>query len=285
MNTSPLNFFTHTNPGVEATRVHTLEECSTILDVFQRHGHSEIDTALIYGEGSSEQYLGQLKWQERGLVMETKFSPKLKASRLDLAPEIKVTHGPEHLRTALKKSLESLKTDKIDMWYLHAPERSTPFETTLREINNLYKEGYFKRFGISNYASWEVAQMCEICDRNGWVKPAVYQGLYNAFHRAVEPELIPCLRYYGIALYAFNPLAGGYLTSRYTRNMLTEDTGIEEGSRFDPKRKQAQNYRLRYFNKEYFDALDTLRSVRNPELLSLCPYNADFDILAGSEEA
>ncbi|PVH72723.1 Aldo/keto reductase [Cadophora sp. DSE1049] len=263
MTTVPIVFgaMTFGTKGVEAARIHTLEECSGVLDVFQKHGHSEIDTALIYGEGSSEQYLGQLKWQERGLVMETKFSPLLKASRLDLAPDVKVTHGPEHLRIALKKSLEALKTDKIDMWYLHAPERSTPFETTLREINNLYKEGYFKRFGISNYASWEVAQMCEICDRNGWVKPTVYQGLYNAFHRAVEPELIPCLRHYGIALYAFNPLAGGYLTSRYTRNMLDEDTGIEEGSRFDPKRKQAQNYRLRYFNKEYFDALDILRSV------------------------
>ncbi|KAH7318961.1 NADP-dependent oxidoreductase domain-containing protein [Rhexocercosporidium sp. MPI-PUGE-AT-0058] len=230
--------------GVEATCVHTLEECSMILDVFQKHGHLEIDTALIYGEGSSEQYLGQLNWQDRGFIIETKFSPKLKASRHGLAPDVKVTHGPEHLRIALRKSLESLKTEKIDMWYLHAPERSTPFETTLRKINNLY-----------------MAQMCEICDQNGWIKPAVYQGLYNAFHRAIEPELIPYLRYYGIALYAFNPLAGGYLTSRYVRNMLTEDTGIGEGSRFDPKRKQAQNYRLRSFNNKYFDALDILRDV------------------------
>jgi aflatoxin B1 aldehyde reductase len=161
----------------------------------------------------------------------------------------------------LKKSLESLKTDKIDMWYLHAPDRSVPYETTLREINNLHKEGYFRRFGISNYAAWEVVQIWEICDRNGWIKPVVYQGVYNALQRSVEPELFPALRKYGIAFFAFNPLAGGYLTSRYTRDQLTSDTGIEDGSRFDPKRNQGQNYRRRYWNEKYFDALDILRPV------------------------
>lgn len=140
--------------GAEQARVHTLEECGSILDVFQKYGHSEIDTAIVYGGGSSEQYLGQLHWQDRGIVMDTKFSPR---PNLGLGPDVKTTHSPEHLRFALMKSLESLKAEKIDMWYLHAPERSTPYEVTLREVNNLHKEGYFRRFGISNYAAWEVA--------------------------------------------------------------------------------------------------------------------------------
>jgi len=57
----------------------------------------------------------------------------------------------------------------------------------------------------------------------------VYQGVYNALHRGVEPELFPCLRRYGVAFFAFNPLAGGYLTSRYTRDMLGADVELEEG--------------------------------------------------------
>jgi aflatoxin B1 aldehyde reductase len=77
----------------------------------------------------------------------------------------------------------------------------------------------------------------------------------------VEPELFPCLRKYGVAFYAFNPLAGGYLTSRYTREMLSGDKGIEDGSRFDQKKRQGQNYRRRYWNETYFDALDILRPV------------------------
>lgn len=193
--------------------------------------------------------------------MDTKFSP-----RANLYPGVQTTHRPEHLREALNRSLKSLQTDKIDMWYLHSPDRSTPFEVTMKEVNNLHKEGYFRRFGISNYAAWEVAQICEICDRNGWIKPTAYQGVYNALHRAVEPELFPCLRHYGISFYEFNPLGGGYLTGRYHRN--TTDQELEEGSRFDPNRRQGQNYRRRYWNDAYFDALDILRPVAKKHGLS-----------------
>ena len=91
------------------------------------------------------------------------------------------------------------------MWYLHGPDRTTPYEETLRAVNELYKEGKFKRFGISNYVSWEVAEIVGICRSNGWVQPTAYQGLYNAIQRKVEPELFPCLRKFGIAFYEFNP--------------------------------------------------------------------------------
>ena len=91
------------------------------------------------------------------------------------------------------------------MWYLHGPDRTTPYEETLRAVNELYKEGKFKRFGISNYMSWEVAEIVGICRANGWVQPTVYQGIYNAIQRKVEPELFPCLRKFGIAFYEFNP--------------------------------------------------------------------------------
>jgi len=84
--------------------------------------------------------------------------------------------------------------------------------------------------------------------------------VYNALHRSVEPELFPCLRHYGLAFYNYNPLAGGYLTSRYHRSSDQEST-VEAGSRFDPKKWQGQMYRGRYWNDRYFDALDLLRPV------------------------
>ena len=236
-----------------------MEEAGRILDVFQKYGHDEIDTAIVYGGGSSEQVLGKLLSSgpetRRQLIIDTKFSP-----RTPLFPNVQTTHSPEHLREALKRSLISLKTDKVDMWYLHAPDRTTPYETTLREVNNLYKEGLFNRFGISNYAAWEVAQIVEICDKNGWIKPTAYQGVYNALHRLVEPELFPCLRHYGMSFYEFNPLAGGFLTDRYTR-ASQPGSDIEAGSRFDPNRKQGQSYRGRYWNDSYFDALEILRAA------------------------
>ena len=245
-------------PGQEQVRVTDLKDANAILDIFQKHGHNEIDTARFYGGGTSESMLLDLDWQKRGLVMDTKYYPT--AGRNMPArdgPPGGWTHSPEHLRENLKRSMDALKTDKLDMWYLHGPDRTTPYAVTMKTVDELYREGKFKRFAVSNYMAWEVAQICELCEANGWVKPSVYQGVYNALHRSVEPELFPCLRHYGIAFYNYNPLAGGYLTSRYHRN----DKDVEEGSRFDPNRWQGRSYRGRYWHDEYFDALDLLRPI------------------------
>jgi aflatoxin B1 aldehyde reductase len=198
--------------------------------------------------------LADLKWQERNLIMDTKLYPN--AGRpMDKGEQY--THKPEDVRRGLLQSLKALKCEKIDMFYLHGPDRKTPFEDTLREVNELYKEGRFSRFGISNYMSWEVAQICEICERNEWIKPTVYQGIYHVLQRSIEGELFPCLRHYGISLYAFQPLAGGFLTGRYTR----DQNEFEPGSRFDPKIPQGKLHHGRYWNEKYFDALDIIRAA------------------------
>ncbi|KAE8448757.1 hypothetical protein EG329_008973 [Mollisiaceae sp. DMI_Dod_QoI] len=268
-----LGAMTFGREGTEQARVVTLEDCAAILDIFQAHGHNEVDTARFYAEGSSEEFLGNLDWKKRGIVMDTKyFNREYSADpsscnadpigelqkSITNAPEGGWTHSPEHLRQNLMNSLKALKTNKVDMWYLHGPDRTTPYEVTLKAVNDLHKEGFFTRFGISNYMAWEVAQICEICKTNNYIMPSVYQGVYNALHRAVEPELFPCLRHYGMAFYNFNPLAGGYLTSRYTRET---DDNVEQGSRFDPNLWQGKMYRMRYWSDPYFDALDILRPV------------------------
>lgn len=76
-----------------------------------------------------------------------------------------------------------LPYSSVDIFYLHAPDRSTPYEVALKGINELYKEGKFKRFGLSNFPSYEVAEIVEICKANGYVLPTVYQGMYNAIAR------------------------------------------------------------------------------------------------------
>lgn len=93
-------------------------------------------------------------------------------------------------------------SSQVELFYLHGPDRSTPYEVTLKAVNDLYKEGRFRRFGISNYMScvvsplvlhddrangipdrWEVAEIVQICKANDYVQPTVYQGIYNAVHR------------------------------------------------------------------------------------------------------
>lgn len=251
--------------GTEGARVHTAEEVGKILDVFQAHGHYELDSARTYAGGTSEEILGEVGWQQRGLVMDTKLYPNAASTRWTQPGANCISHSPEDLRKYLDVSLKALKTDSIDMWYLHGPDRTTPYEVTLKAVNDLYKEGKFKRFGISNYMSWEVAEIVSICKANGYIMPSAYQGIYNAIHRKVEPELFPCLRKFGIAFYEFNPLGGGFFTGRY-RSMQDE---VEPGSRFDPNKGQGRNYRARYWNETYFQALGLIEEVAKKHSLTL----------------
>jgi aflatoxin B1 aldehyde reductase len=203
--------------------------------------------------------LGAIGWQERGLKIDTKVFPT-KGKGMGWLTSEEFTHSPADLRKSLNNSLAALKTNKVHIFYLHAPDRSVPYEDTLREVNNIHIEGLFERFGLSNYPAWEVAQICEICKRNGWVMPTVYQGIYNAHQRVVEPELIPCLRAYGLSFYVYSPLAGGFLTSRYTR----DQTVFDDGDRFDPDRPSSKVSRGRYWNEPSFKALDLLRPAIAP---------------------
>ncbi|KAF2476183.1 Aldo/keto reductase [Lindgomyces ingoldianus] len=239
--------------GIEQVRVSDLNIANAIVDTFQQHGHSEIDTSRFYGDGSSEEYIAAMGWKKRGLVVDTKFFPNTQGMWGRRKTQLVVAD----MRQALEESLKALKTNSVDLWYLHSPDRTVKIEDTLKSVNELHKEGKFNRWGLSNFMSWEVAAICEICEKEGYPKPSAYQGVYNALHRTVEHELFPCLRKYGIQFYAYNPLAGGYLTNRYHRDI--QDSEIEKGSRFDPKHIQGQMYRARYWHNEFFDALEILR--------------------------
>lgn len=112
-------------------------------------------------------------------------------------------------------SLERMKQKSIDLLYLHVPDWNTPILETLTAINDLYKEGKFKRFGLSNYASYQVMEIYYLCKEKAFVLPTVYQGMYNGITRDVETELFGCLRYLGIKFYSYNILAGGILSGKH----------------------------------------------------------------------
>ncbi|KAF8160587.1 Aldo/keto reductase [Pholiota molesta] len=245
-------------PGKEGARVHDIREVEAILDAFRAHGHTEIDTARTYTGGTSETYLGQIDLLSKGFKIETKLAP-----RKNLAEPI--NHDAEGLRRHLFKSLKALNVKSLEMWYLHAPDHTVPYEITFKAVNDLYNEGYFKRLGISNYSSWEVAEIVGICKINGYIQPTAYQGIYNAIHRTVEPELLPCLRKFGISFYEFNPLGGGFFTGRYN----SIDDIPEAGSRFDPDKQQGKNYRNRYWKEPYFKALADIRAAAEKHNLTL----------------
>ena len=98
------------------------------------------------------------------------------------------SNSPEGIRTDLEESLRLLNTDTVDIFYLHAPDRAVPFKQTLSAVNELYKKGKFKQFGISNFTAFEVAEIVMTCKANGWVRPTIYQAMYNAIS---EFALVP----------------------------------------------------------------------------------------------
>jgi aflatoxin B1 aldehyde reductase len=112
-------------------------------------------------------------------------------------------HSRDAIAASIEKSLEDLGVDSVETMFLHVPERETPWEETLKAIDEAHAKGKFKKFGLSNYRADEVKGIIEVCEREGFLKPSVYEGHYNAVVRGVEEDLIPLLRKHDIAFWAF----------------------------------------------------------------------------------
>ncbi|KAF9319587.1 hypothetical protein BG003_008694 [Podila horticola] len=245
-------------PEGGGARVKTLPAAQEIISTFKQYGYTHLDTARIYTDGNTEKMMGQLDLT--GLTVDTKCFP-LQLGGL----------ARDRVRHSLEASLAALQTDKVQVFYLHAPDYATPIAETLAAVQELYLEGKFVEFGLSNYAAWQVAQIYFLCKQLGYVLPTVYQGMYNMLTRHIEPELFACLDELGIRFYAYNPLCGGVLTGVY-------DFGgkVEEGSRFDPEAKQGARYRERYWKKEYFEAVKILKQVCQPHGLTMIQVAFDW---------
>jgi len=236
--------------GKSGVRMSDRHECQEILDTFFKYGN-ELDTARAYGDGTTEQFLAELDLKDA--TIDTK-----------VYPDNPGDHAPEALRSAFLTSLRSLNRPKARVFYLHAPDRSVAFEDTLREVNELYKEGLFEILGLSNFAAWEAAEVITICKSNGWVQPKIYQVMYNAITREMEPELLPCCRKFGLRIVVYNPLAGGFFAGK-----VTSLSDCIEG-RFDPNSgDMGVLYRARYLNDGYFEALRLLKEVADKHSLRL----------------
>ena len=153
-------------------RITSLDGYNKCLDYFQSQGYNEVDTARTYIGGKQEAFTAEAHWKERGLTLATKCYPRDPG-----------THRPEVLRQNLETSLKELKTDCVDIFYLHAADRSVPFEETLEECDKLHKEGKFVQLGLSNFTAFEVAEIVILCRERGWVRPTIYQGMYNVISK------------------------------------------------------------------------------------------------------
>ena len=217
----------------------TVEE---FVNNFLNAGYDELDTAYVYNNGDCERLLGEALGNiERPYKIATKINPRI-TGRLDGDAAYK----------QLNESLQRMHLKSVDTVFLHFPDPATPAISVLTAMQDLYEQGKFKNLGLSNFPAWMVADVWHICDKNNWVKPTVYEGIYNPLTRKAETELNAALNNFGIRFYAYNPLAGGLLTGRYSGF----DTAPTDG-RFTHR----PNYQNRYWKKSYFDAVNLIKEA------------------------
>ncbi len=194
------------------------DEARRILDTYVDRGGNFIDTANQYTNGSSEKLVGELTADRRErLVLATKYT--LTARPGD--PNSGGNHRKSMVRS-VETSLSRLRSDYIDLLYLHAWDGTTPVEEILRAMDDLVRAGKVLYVGISDTPAWQVSRMQAIADLRGWSPLVALQIEYSLIERTVERELIPMAREMGLGVIPWSPLGSGVLTGKYSEADLEE---------------------------------------------------------------
>ena len=172
-------------------------------------GINFLDTADAYNGGRSEEVVGQaIAARRHDWVVATKIANKVGGPNEGGLSRKWVVQGTE-------ACLRRLGTDFVDILYLHKEDHGTPLETTVRAVADLVRAGKIRHFGVSNYRSWRIAEICRLCDAAGIDRPVVSQPYYNAMNRQPEVEQLPAAAHFGLGIFPYSPLARGVLTAKY----------------------------------------------------------------------
>jgi aryl-alcohol dehydrogenase-like predicted oxidoreductase len=202
-----------------------------VIDAALDLGVNFIDTADVYTGSDSETTLGHaLKGRWDKFVLATKVY-------------FKVGDGPNdygasryHIMNGVEASLRRLQSDHIDLYQMHRWDPLTPIEETMRALDDLVSSGKVRYIGASAYAAWQLAQANLLAEMRGWSRFVTVQSHYHMLEREVEKEVIPYCQANNVGFIPYFPLAGGFLTGKYTR-----EAGAPEGSRGESS-QYVQNY-------------------------------------------
>jgi aryl-alcohol dehydrogenase-like predicted oxidoreductase len=222
------------------------DEADTLVKAALDAGINFIDTANIYADGRSEAILGQslknLCIRRAEIVVATKV-----LGRMHEGPNgAGASRG--HILDQVEASLERLQTDHIDLYQIHGFDVTTPIEETLSALDSLVRRGVVRYLGLSNWAAWQVMKAVGIAAARDYAPIASLQAYYTLAGRDLERDVIPMLQSEGVGLMVWSPLAGGFLSGKYTRE--GEGEGRRAGFDFPPVNK-ARGY----------DVIDVLRTL------------------------
>jgi aryl-alcohol dehydrogenase-like predicted oxidoreductase len=191
-----------------------------IYGAFREAGGNFLDTANNYTEGVSEEIVGRLIAKERdSLVVATKFSLPLVRGDLN--------SGGSHrksLRRSIEASLRRLGTDHVDLLWVHAWDRATPVDETMKALDDLVTTGKVLSIGVSNTPAWAIARSQTLAELRGWTPYCALQVEYSLARRDPERELLPMAEELGLVVTAWSPLAMGLLTGKFTSGAAQADS-------------------------------------------------------------
>ena len=225
---SALSFGTMTFGGDadEATSEAIYKKC-------REAGINLFDCANVYADGRSEEILGRLIQHERkDIILTTKcyFASGKDVNDRGLSRR--------HIYHSLEASLRKLKTEYVDIFFLHHFDEDTPLEESLRALHDLVAAGNILYIGLSNFAAWQIVKAIGISALHDWPAIAVIQPMYNLLKRQAEVEILPMALAEKLAVIPYNPLAGGFLSGKYSSG------NMPKGARLEDKKL----YAVRYFN-------------------------------------
>ncbi len=196
------------------------KDCRDVYDAFLQAGGNFIDTADMYGVGGSENLLGRFMGEDRQrIILASKYSMNTDPND----PNAGGNHRANMVRS-LEGSLKRLKTDYLDLYWVHAADGLTPPLEFMRALDDQVRLGKILHIGISNAPAWWVAALNATAAERGWTQFTAVQLQYNLAERTIENAFFPLARFQDMAITAWSPLLFGALTGKYT---VSEDGAVE----------------------------------------------------------
>jgi len=214
------------------------DEARKVYDAFREAGGNFVDTANLYTNGTSESFLGEfMKDHRQSVVMATKYTNSAPGKDPNAAGNQR-----KNMVQAVEASLKRLRTDYIDLYWVHIWDQITPVEEVMRGLDDLVRAGKVLYVGISDAPAWWTAQANTLAQLRGWSPFIGLQIEYSLIERTVERELIPMSKALNLGVTAWSPLASGVLTGKYHGHGSSEQGRLSSDMMKDflPEKQRAE---------------------------------------------
>lgn len=224
-----------------------------IFDTYVDAGGNFVDTADVYSGGKSEELVGRFIADRKlrdDVVLATKFSFNAQKGNPNAGG-----NGRKNLHRALEGSLKRLKTDYVDLYWMHVWDMVTPVEEVLQSLGDLVRAGKIRYFGFSDMPAWYATKAATLAHVHGVPGPIAMQMEYSLVARSIETEHLPAAKECAMGMCPWSPLAGGFLTGKY------EKTHQKKGADGDGRLSGANPFGDSKFTDANWDVLDVLKTV------------------------